>query len=142
VGVVLGVRRPPVLAGAFNPVGRLLVVGTMSRLRLGVLPEAYTLVRVAFDERTPRRATALVLGLVAYLLVPVDVLPDLALGVGWLDDLALGLVVRQAVLGSVPEDVVADHRAVARENAAVVGGVFLLALVAVVALAALGLGLV
>ncbi|MFC5971106.1 YkvA family protein [Halomarina salina] len=117
----------------------------MSRLRLGVLPEAYTLVRVAFDERTPRRATALVLALVAYLLVPLDVLPDVVLGVGWLDDLTLGVVVHRLVLRSVPPDVVADHRAVARENAVTAGAVLLVAVVAaltVTLLAAWRLGVV
>lgn len=104
----------------------------MTRFRLGVLPEAYTLVRVAFDERTPRRVTALVLALVAYLLVPLDVLPDVVLGVGWLDDLTLGLLVHRVALQWVPDDVVADHRATARENAVIAGGVLLVTVVAVV----------
>ncbi|MFD1512886.1 YkvA family protein [Halomarina rubra] len=114
----------------------------MTRLRLGVVPEAYTLVRVAFDERTPRRVTALVLALVAYLLVPVDLIPDVALGVGWLDDLALGVAVHRLVLGRVPETVVAEHRAAAREHAFAAGAVALGALLAVGVLAAWSLGFV
>jgi uncharacterized membrane protein YkvA (DUF1232 family) len=99
----------------------------MTRSRLRVLPEAYTLVRLAFDGRTPRRARVLVAAFLAYLLVPTDLLPDVVLGLGLLDDLAVGLAVRRLVLGAVPGAVLDDHRRAARERTALVGGVALLA---------------
>ncbi|MFC7156159.1 YkvA family protein [Halomarina halobia] len=97
----------------------------MVRFLSSALVEAYALVRVALDRRTPRRAAALVLVAVAYLLVPIDLLPDVIPVLGWGDDLLLGVLARQGVASVVPDDVLEEHRDAAREQIWVAAGVVL-----------------
>lgn len=47
---------------------------------------------------------------VAYLLLPIDLVPDLIPGLGQLDDLALFWLALQYFLGACPPEVVAEHR--------------------------------
>jgi uncharacterized membrane protein YkvA (DUF1232 family) len=41
------------------------------------------------DRRTPRRAKFAMLAAFGYLVMPLDLIPDLFIGLGWLDDLAV-----------------------------------------------------
>jgi uncharacterized membrane protein YkvA (DUF1232 family) len=41
------------------------------------------------DARTPTSAKLLVAGAVAYLLSPIDIIPDVLVGIGWVDDIAV-----------------------------------------------------
>ncbi|MEZ5823566.1 MAG: YkvA family protein [Geminicoccaceae bacterium] len=43
----------------------------------------------ALDDRTPARAKAMLFGAVAYFILPVDVIPDFILGMGFTDDAAV-----------------------------------------------------
>jgi uncharacterized membrane protein YkvA (DUF1232 family) len=74
------------------------------------VPDCLVLVRrLVADERVPRRRKLVLVGLVAYLAVPVDLVPDLIPVAGQLDDaivLALGL---RFVLRSAGPSVVREH---------------------------------
>ncbi|MFZ9406050.1 MAG: YkvA family protein [Burkholderiaceae bacterium] len=54
--------------------------------------DALTLFAALSDADMPRRLKVGVLALVLYVLSPIDLLPDLALMLGWADDLALLMV--------------------------------------------------
>lgn len=43
----------------------------------------------AFDPATPARAKAILLGALAYFIMPIDVIPDVLLGFGFTDDMAV-----------------------------------------------------
>lgn len=43
----------------------------------------------AFDRATPLRAKGILLGALAYFVLPVDAIPDFVLGVGFTDDMAV-----------------------------------------------------
>lgn len=65
----------------------------------------------ARDPATPTRTKAILLGAVAYFVMPFDVVPDLLAGLGYADDLAVLTAAVRAVLPHVTE----AHRAKARE---------------------------
>jgi uncharacterized membrane protein YkvA (DUF1232 family) len=72
--------------------------------------EATVLYRACRDPRTPWYARALGVGVVAYALSPIDLVPDFIPVLGWLDDLVivpLGLI---AVRAMIPKAVLAEHR--------------------------------
>ncbi|MFC6836883.1 YkvA family protein [Halomarina ordinaria] len=88
----------------------------MLRRLTTVVVEAYVLVRVALDRRTPNRVAALVALAAAYLVVPVDLLPDAIPLLGWGDDLLFGVLVQRGVGHVVPDAVVEEHREAARDR--------------------------
>lgn len=55
----------------------------------------------------------------AYVLLPIDFIPDLIPGLGQLDDLAAIWFGLQYFLSTCPPDIVAEHRATVRGQAAV-----------------------
>lgn len=63
------------------------------------VPDSVVLVtRLARDPRVPRRRKALLLGLVAYLASPIDLVPDVIPVAGQLDDaIVVALVLRRVV---------------------------------------------
>lgn len=65
----------------------------------------------ARDPATPVRVKAILLGAVAYFVLPFDLVPDLLAGFGYTDDLAVLLAAIRAVYPHVG----AHHRAQARE---------------------------
>lgn len=67
-----------------------------------VLPRFVGLLfRLMGDRRVRLLDKALVLGVVAYIIMPLDLLPDILGVLGWTDDLfLLGLVLRHLVLGA------------------------------------------
>jgi uncharacterized membrane protein YkvA (DUF1232 family) len=87
-------------------VGRRSAAGALARF----VPDCLVLMRrLVGDERVPRRRKLVLVFLVAYLAVPVDLVPDLIPVAGQLDDaivLALGL---RFVLRSAGPSVVREH---------------------------------
>lgn len=81
--------------------------------RTGVL-QALTLYHTMRDPRTPARAKATIAGALGYLIVPLDVVPDVFLGVGYGDDLTALAFAAGVVALHVKE----AHRAAARERLA------------------------
>ena len=44
-----------------------------------------------------------------YIVSPLDLIPDLLTGIGWLDDIIFALIVVQMFIENVPEEIVDDH---------------------------------
>ena len=64
----------------------------------------------ARDPATPFRVKAILMGALAYFVLPFDVVPDLLAGLGYADDLAVLTAAVRAVLPHITE----EHRAKAR----------------------------
>ncbi|MCA1697899.1 MAG: DUF1232 domain-containing protein [Actinobacteria bacterium] len=65
--------------------------------------------RLLGDDRTPRNTKLLLVGLVAYLLMPLDVVPDFIPVVGQLDDAIVVSLVLRRLLRATGPDVVGEH---------------------------------
>lgn len=61
------------------------------------------------DPRVPVWLKALPVGALAYVLVPTDLLPDLAIGLGQLDDVAAVVLGFGTFISLCPPDVVEEH---------------------------------
>jgi Protein of unknown function (DUF1232) len=90
----------------------LLVAGRREEARAiaGFIPDCLVLIgRLISDQRVPRRRKLLLAGLVGYLALPFDLVPDLIPIAGQLDDvLVVGLVLRR-FLRSGGEELVRQH---------------------------------
>lgn len=65
----------------------------------------------AFDPATPMRAKTILIGALAYFILPLDVVPDFVLGLGFTDDMA----VLFSAISMVRAHMTEDHRARARD---------------------------
>ena len=82
------------------------------RLResMRLLPDVLRLVsRMARDRTVPLAARAWLWGLLAYLVMPIDVVPDFVPVVGYADDVILVAVVLRAVVRRAGRAKVAEH---------------------------------
>ena len=77
--------------------------------------EVYALYYACRDPRTPWYAKALATAVVAYAFSPIDLIPDFIPVLGLLDDLVLVPLGVIAVRAMVPETVLVESRAKARE---------------------------
>jgi uncharacterized membrane protein YkvA (DUF1232 family) len=66
----------------------------------------------ATDAATPAHVRAVLLGALAYFLLPADAVPDLLAGIGFADDAS----VIAAVVGTFARHITPEHRARARER--------------------------
>lgn len=66
-------------------------------------------VGLARDPRVPRRNKVIFAGVVAYVVMPVDLVPDWLPGIGKLDDLIMVGLALDAMLNHVPEAVINDY---------------------------------
>ena len=66
--------------------------------------------RLLRDRQVPFAAKLVPLGMVAYILFPIDFIPDIWWGPGQLDDLALLLLGVQIFIALVPRGIVQRHR--------------------------------
>lgn len=74
------------------------------------LPDIVKLLwRVVRDERVPKLVRGGLVGLGAYLVLPVDVLPDWVPGLGQLDDVVVLTVGVRSLLRRVPRDLLLEH---------------------------------
>ena len=98
--------------------------------------DVHALYLAARDPRTPWYAKALALGIAAYALSPIDLIPDVIPVVGYLDEIILLPLAIMLAVRLVPADVMAEHRGaaleaeghpVSRAGAAVVVALWLLA---------------
>jgi uncharacterized membrane protein YkvA (DUF1232 family) len=64
------------------------------------------------DPKTPLQAKAILMGALAYFVLPIDVIPDFIAGFGFTDD----ATVLYAAIRSVARHITDDHRAKARET--------------------------
>jgi uncharacterized membrane protein YkvA (DUF1232 family) len=64
----------------------------------------------AFDKATPLKAKGILIGALAYFVLPIDVVPDFILGLGFTDDMAVLLAAFNVVRTHVKQ----EHRDKAR----------------------------
>lgn len=75
-----------------------------------LLPSLAKLVtRLVRDRRVPWRHKAVLLGVSAYLLSPLDIIPDFVPGLGQLDELAMVAFALRTLLTEVDEQVLLSH---------------------------------
>lgn len=81
-----------------------------ARALAGFIPDCVVLFRrLLGDERVPRRSKLLLVALIAYLAMPLDVIPDFIPVVGQLDDaIVVGLTLRSVLRAGGP-DLVCEH---------------------------------
>jgi uncharacterized membrane protein YkvA (DUF1232 family) len=79
--------------------------------------EIHALYFAARDPRTPWYAKAMIAGVVAYALSPIDLIPDFVPLLGYLDDLLLLPIGIYLALKLVPAEVLSDARRHAAETA-------------------------
>jgi uncharacterized membrane protein YkvA (DUF1232 family) len=67
------------------------------------------LARLMRDPRVQPRSKAVLLVTVAYLMSPIDVIPDMVPGVGQLDDIIIVAFALDHLLNRIPEELVREH---------------------------------
>jgi len=81
-----------------------------ARALAGFIPDCLVLFkRLIADPRVDRRRKGLLLGMVAYLASPIDLVPDFIPVAGQLDDAILAAVVLRSVLRGAGAGVVREH---------------------------------
>ena len=93
-------------------VGWLLLTGRRqdARALAGFIPDCLVLFRrLLADQRVPRRSRLLIIAMIAYLAMPIDLVPDFIPIAGQLDDLILVAVVLRAVLRAGGPDLLREH---------------------------------
>lgn len=78
--------------------------------------DTYALYLAARDPRTPLLAKVLAMGVAAYALSPIDLIPDFIPVLGYLDDLLIVPIGLAAAIRLVPKDVMEECRAKALEG--------------------------
>lgn len=117
----------------------------MSRLRKWARELKHQTLVVYFaarDPRTPWFARLLALGIAAYALSPIDLIPDFIPVLGYLDDLVIVPLGLMLVLRLIPADVLASSRAKAGDTADKPASPAMAAIIVaiwIIAMAALGL---
>lgn len=88
--------------------------GALGRLASGALEDCLTLGLACRDPATPKKVALLAACIPAYLISPVDLVPDWIVLAGWLDDAALAAFAVRGVLRLVPHQAREVARAKAR----------------------------
>lgn len=106
VGLAIGATIYAISVAALIVLGR----RTDARALAGFIPDCIVLVkRLLGDGRLPRRHKLLLVGLAAYLAMPIDIVPDFIPVAGQLDDAILLALVLRAVLRSAGERLLDEH---------------------------------
>jgi uncharacterized membrane protein YkvA (DUF1232 family) len=81
-----------------------------ARALAGFIPDCIVLVtRLSRDPRVPRRRKLLLLGLIGYLALPFDLVPDFIPVAGQLDDAVIVALVLRSLVRSSGEELVREH---------------------------------
>ena len=84
--------------------------GTSARAVAGFVPDCIVLFRrLLGDARMPRRHKALLVGLLGYLALPFDLVPDFIPVAGQLDDAIVVALTLRAILRDGGPEIVAEH---------------------------------
>jgi uncharacterized membrane protein YkvA (DUF1232 family) len=75
--------------------------------------DAHALYLACRDPRVPWHAKALAIGIAAYALSPIDLIPDFIPVLGYLDELILLPLAIALVVKVIPPEIMAQHRAAA-----------------------------
>jgi uncharacterized membrane protein YkvA (DUF1232 family) len=65
----------------------------------------------AMDPKTPMRVRGILLGALAYFVLPIDAIPDFIAGIGFTDDASVLLL----AIATVSAHITAEHRAAAKQ---------------------------
>jgi uncharacterized membrane protein YkvA (DUF1232 family) len=65
----------------------------------------------ALDSKTPHRVRAMLLGALAYFILPIDAIPDILAGIGYSDDITVLI----GVIAMVRAHITPEHREAARK---------------------------
>lgn len=77
---------------------------------LFLLPDFFILLgRLMIDKRVPTKQKLYVGGIVAYVMLPIDIIPDFIPVIGYLDDLLLVVMGLNMVLNEIDSDILADN---------------------------------
>jgi uncharacterized membrane protein YkvA (DUF1232 family) len=77
---------------------------------LFLLPDFFILVaRLALDKRVPSKQKLMAGGIVAYLIMPIDLIPDFIPVIGHVDDLVLVVLGLNMILNDIDAKVLADN---------------------------------
>lgn len=77
---------------------------------LFMLPDFFILVcRLAVDKRVSTRHKLFVSGIIAYLVMPLDIIPDFIPVIGYVDDLVLAVLGLNLILNEIDEKVLKDN---------------------------------
>ena len=97
---------PIELAGGSNDPGS----QTELKEYLLVLPRMVKLIwRLTRDRRVPARSKATLMLLGAYVMSPVDLVPDFIPGLGQLDDIVIAAFALDSILNRIPDHIVREH---------------------------------
>lgn len=81
-----------------------------ARALAGFIPDCVILVRrLLTDERVPRRSKLLLAALMAYLAMPIDLVPDFIPVAGQLDDAIIAALVLRSALKTAGPDLLGEH---------------------------------
>jgi uncharacterized membrane protein YkvA (DUF1232 family) len=105
------------LAGALAAFYLLLVAGLLlagrrvqARALAGFIPDCIVLLRrLLADERVPRRRRLVLLALLAYLALPIDLVPDFVPVLGQLDDAIVAALALRYVLRAGGPELLREH---------------------------------
>jgi len=82
----------------------------LTREAIVVLPNVVKLLgRVARDPRVSMRRKVLAVTVLAYVVSPIDLIPDFLFGFGLLDDIVLSAVALNHLLAGAGREVIAEH---------------------------------
>lgn len=77
---------------------------------LFLLPDFFILVsRLAMDKRVSTKQKAIVGGIIAYLIMPLDIIPDFIPIIGYVDDLVLLVLGLNIVLNDIDQKILTDN---------------------------------
>ena len=88
--------------------------GALLLLRFTSLSRLVT--RLMLDRRVPLRLKLILPAAIAYLVSPLDIVPDILPALGRIDDLLVLVISIVMFLGMVPENVLSEHLRSAREG--------------------------
>lgn len=75
-----------------------------------LLPDLFVLfVRLARDKRVPKEPKVVAGITLAYLISPIDIIPDVIFGVGWVDDVVLAVYAIKRIIVDVDQEIVLEH---------------------------------
>jgi uncharacterized membrane protein YkvA (DUF1232 family) len=113
VGLENGLSRRRRAFLAVQREGRLMRVGGLKDWARSIRRDAHAIYLAARHPRTPWYVKALAIGIAAYALSPIDLIPDFIPVVGFLDEIILLPIAIVAVVKLIPADVMAESRATA-----------------------------
>lgn len=76
-----------------------------------VVDQGWLTWKLLFDKRVPVWMKAVAIAPLIYVISPIDIIPDVILGLGQLDDIGIILAGMRLFESLVPADIVAEHRA-------------------------------